>query len=167
MFDMRFSSGRIAEDINSTTKTIEMSGIEHPLTVRVENVDIRLQDETGKQLNINIKSGEEVVISNATIMKLKVSGGATVPTVYALEQNYPNPFNPSTVIEFSLPEDVSNVKLSIYNVLGEKVDELVNSSLTAGKYQYQWNGQNVATGIYIYELRTDKFISVKKMILIK
>jgi hypothetical protein len=89
------------------------------------------------------------------------------PTFYNLEQNYPNPFNPSTVIEFSLPEEVSNVKLSIYNVLGEKVAELVNTSLIAGKYSYQWNASNVATGMYIYELRTDKFVSIKKMIVLK
>ncbi|MDZ7624261.1 MAG: FlgD immunoglobulin-like domain containing protein [Ignavibacteriaceae bacterium] len=103
-------------------------------------MDIRLQDETGKLLSENLKSGEEVVISDATIQKLMVSGDL-IPTVYALEQNYPNPFNPSTVIEFSLPEDVSNVKLSIYNALGEKVAELVNSALTAGRYSYQWNAR--------------------------
>ena len=90
-----------------------------------------------------------------------------IPAQYALEQNYPNPFNPSTVIEFSLPEDVANVKLSIYNALGEKVAELVNTSLQAGRYQYQWNAQNVATGMYIYELRTNNFVSVKKMLLLK
>ena len=90
-----------------------------------------------------------------------------VPYQHELSQNYPNPFNPNTVIEFSLPENVNNVRLSIYNALGEKVAELVNTVLVAGKYSYQWNAQNVATGIYIYELRTDKFISVKKMILIK
>jgi hypothetical protein len=66
-----------------------------------------------------------------------------------------------------LPEDVSNVKLSIYNVLGEKVAELVNTALDAGRYSYQWNAGNVATGMYIYELRTDKFVSVKKMMLLK
>jgi len=93
--------------------------------------------------------------------------GVLIPAVYALEQNYPNPFNPSTVIEFSLPENAGNVKLSIYNALGEKVEELVNTALTAGKYQYQWNAQNVATGIYIYELRTENFIAVKKMLLLK
>ena len=92
---------------------------------------------------------------------------ASIPSDYMLSQNYPNPFNPSTTIEFSLPEDVSNVKLSIYNALGEKVAELVNTSLVAGKYQYQWNAQNIATGMYIYELRTEKFVSVKKMILLK
>ena len=90
-----------------------------------------------------------------------------VPYQYELSQNYPNPFNPNTVIEFSLPDNAGNVKLSIYNSLGEKLAELVNSALTSGKYQYQWNAQNVATGIYIYELRTDKFVSIKKMTLIK
>jgi hypothetical protein len=123
-------------------------------------------DETGKKLNENVKDGEEIVINDSQINKLMVSG-ELLPTVYALEQNYPNPFNPSTTIEFSLPEDVSSVKLSIYSILGEKIAELVNTSLMAGKYQYQWNAQNVATGMYIYELRTDKFVSIKKMMFLK
>jgi hypothetical protein len=175
-FDIRFSSGRIAEDINSSVKTIDMTGVTYPLTVRAENVDIRLMDETGKLINLNLKKGEDVVISDATIQKLMVSG-ELIPDKYLLEQNYPNPFNPSTVIEFSLPENVSNVKLTIYNALGEKVAELVNTSLVAGKYSYTWNASNVATGmstrggyasgVYIYELRTDKFVSVKKMILLR
>ena len=86
---------------------------------------------------------------------------------YYLSQNYPNPFNPSTTIEFSLPDDVNSVKLTIYNALGERMAELVNGNLTAGSYSYQWNAGNVATGMYIYELRTDKFVSIKKMVLMK
>jgi hypothetical protein len=129
-------------------------------------MNIRIVDESGKIINENLKDGEEIVISDAQIGKLMVSG-ELLPTVYALEQNYPNPFNPSTTIEFSLPEDVSNAKLYIYNTLGEKVAELVNTSLTAGKYSYEWNAQNAATGIYIYELRTEKFVSVRKMLLLK
>jgi hypothetical protein len=166
MFDIRYESGRIAEDINSSVKTIDMSGVTYPLTVRVEGMDIRIMDESGKMINTNLKSGEDIVISESTIQKLMVSG-EPIPAEYSLEQNYPNPFNPSTVIEFSLPEDVANVKLSIYNALGEKVAELVNTSLQAGKYQYPWNANDVATGMYIYELRTDKFVSVKKMLLLK
>jgi C1A family cysteine protease len=165
-FDIRYSSGRIAEDINSTVKTIDMIGVTYPLTVRVEGRDIRLQDETGKIVNVNLKSGEDIVINDATIQKLMVSG-EQIPDKYSLEQNYPNPFNPSTIIEFSLPENVGSVKLSIYNVLGEKVAELVNTALLAGKYSYQWNAGNVSTGMYIYELRTDKFVAIKKMLLIK
>jgi len=166
MYDFRFTSGRIAEDINESVKTIQMSGVTYPLTVRSEGMDMRLMDETGKTVNVNLKSGESVVINDATIQKLMVTS-ELIPAVYALEQNYPNPFNPSTVIEFSLPEDVSNVKLSVYNALGEKVAELVNTNLTAGRYSYTWNAKNVATGMYIYELRTDKFVSVKKMLLMK
>jgi flagellar hook assembly protein FlgD len=69
--------------------------------------------------------------------------------------------------KFSLPENVGNVKLSIYNALGEKVVELINTALVAGKYSYQWNAQNVAIGMYIIELRTGNFVATRKMILIK
>ncbi len=111
-----------------------------------------------------------VDVNRQKLTKIQVEiiyGSDDLPVDYMLFQNYPNPFNPSTTIEFSLPEDVGNVKLSIYNALGEKVAELVNTALTAGNYQYQWNAQDVATGMYIYELRTDKFVSVKKMVLLK
>ena len=83
-----------------------------------------------------------------------------------MEQNYPNPFNPVTTIRFSLPE-AADATLTIYNILGQKVCELVDSKLEAGNYSYQWDGINTAAGMYIYELRTDKFVSVKKMILLK
>ncbi|GJQ43675.1 MAG: hypothetical protein JETCAE03_31730 [Ignavibacteriaceae bacterium] len=165
MYDFRYTSGRIAEDLSSSVKTIEMSGVVYPLTVRVEGMDIRLMDESGKKLNENLKDGESIEISESTIEKLMVSG-ELLPTVYSLEQNYPNPFNPSTMIEFSLPE-MANVKLSIYNALGEKVAELVNTSLQAGKYQYNWNAKDRASGIYIYELKSDNYVAVKKMLLLK
>ena len=166
MFDVRFGSGRYAEELSAVNKTIELNSLEYPVSVRVENADIRLQDGTGNGLNERLKSGEEVTISNSAINKLMVSGDV-IPTVYALEQNYPNPFNPSTKIEFSIPEDVNNVTLTIYNALGQRVAELVNSKMEAGKYSYIWNASDVATGLYIYELRTDKFVSVKKMMLLK
>jgi hypothetical protein len=129
-------------------------------------MDIRLTDETGKLINTNVKDGEEITITSASINKVMVSG-ELIPDKYALEQNYPNPFNPSTTIEFSLPENVKSVKLSIYNILGEKVAELINGLLQAGKYQHQWNAKGFASGTYIYELRTEKFVSIKKMILLK
>jgi hypothetical protein len=166
MFDVRYGSGRYAEDLSASNKTIEMNGVEYPVKVRVENAEIRLQDASGNGLNERLKSGEEVTISNSEISKLMVSGNV-IPDKYALEQNYPNPFNPSTKIEFSIPEDVNNVTLTIFNALGQRVAELVNSKLEAGKYSYVWNASDVATGLYIYELRTDKFVSVKKMMLLK
>jgi hypothetical protein len=166
MFDVRYGSGRYAEALGSANQTIELNSLLYPVKVRVENADIRLQDKAGNGLNERLKSGEEVTISNSSINKLMVSG-EVIPDKYSLEQNYPNPFNPSTKIEFSIPEDVNNVTLTIYNALGQRVAELVNSKMEAGKYSYVWNASEVATGLYIYELRTDKFVSVKKMMLLK
>ena len=113
-----------------------------------------------------ITAGEKIIVTNNEVSLLKITKEEEIPTTYNLEQNYPNPFNPSTTIKFSLPEP-TNVSLSIYNTLGQKVAELVNANLDAGRYSFQWDAGNIASGIYIYELRTDKFISVKKMILMK
>ena len=90
----------------------------------------------------------------------------SVSTDYKLDQNYPNPFNPVTSIKFSLPR-ASNVSLKVYNSLGQKVSELVNTTLEEGRYSYQWNAENFTSGIYFYKLETDNFISAKKMVLIK
>jgi hypothetical protein len=166
MFDVRFGSNRYAEALGSSVQTVELNSLEYPITVKVENADIRLQDQAGNGLNERLRSGEQVLINNSSVSKLMVSGDV-IPTNYSLEQNYPNPFNPSTKIEFSLPEDVNNVTLTIYDALGQKVAELVNGKLEAGKYNYVWNANSSATGLYIYELRTDKFVSVKKMLLLK
>ena len=165
-FDVRYSSGKKAEKFDKEAQTIEMRGITYPVKVRAEKMGIRITDETGKIVNERIKAGEEIMINNSSVSKLNVSADL-IPVEYALEQNYPNPFNPSTKIEFSLPEDVNNVTLTIYNALGQRVAELINSNMEAGYHSYVWNASSVATGMYIYELRTDKFVSVKKMMLMK
>ncbi len=108
-----------------------------------------------------------VTIYKGDLTGINVKSPKVIPNYFQLYQNYPNPFNPSTTIEFSLPENVKNVKLSIYNVLGEKITELINGTMPAGKYEYKWNAKNFASGMYIYELRTEKFNSVKKMLLLK
>jgi Secretion system C-terminal sorting domain len=88
------------------------------------------------------------------------------PKEFVLYQNYPNPFNPTTVINFSIPEN-TNITLSIYNILGQTVAELLKSKLIAGNYSYQWNAGKEAAGIYICELKTDRFRSMKKMVLLR
>lgn len=88
------------------------------------------------------------------------------PSKFELLQNYPNPFNPSTVIKFRLSE-TAQVRLSIYNVLGEKVTTLVNGKLDAGYYSYNFNASNLANGIYFYELNAGSYSYVKKMVLQK
>ena len=85
---------------------------------------------------------------------------------YKLEQNYPNPFNPTTMISFSLPK-ASNVQLSVYNMLGEKVAELLNGNISAGKHTVNFNAANLASGMYVYRIKADNFVAVKKMLLLK
>ncbi len=95
-----------------------------------------------------------------------------IPQKFELSQNYPNPFNPSTKINFNLPTE-SNVKIFVYNILGQKVKELVNGQVSAGEHTINFNAQNLASGIYIYQILaenlTDKtlFRTAKKMILLK
>jgi hypothetical protein len=89
-----------------------------------------------------------------------------IPLRFFLSQNYPNPFNPTTKINYELP--ITNyVDLSIYNLLGQKVALLVNKKQHAGYHQVEWNASEFATGIYFYRLVTEKFVKIKKMILIK
>ncbi len=89
-----------------------------------------------------------------------------IPTEYSLQQNYPNPFNPSTKIGFILPIE-SNVKISIYNLIGQKVSELVNSKFSAGKHSVDFRADNLSSGIYLYKIEAGNFTSVKKMQLMK
>ncbi|CAN5415721.1 hypothetical protein BH10BAC5_BH10BAC5_18920 [soil metagenome] len=89
-----------------------------------------------------------------------------IPEKYSLSQNFPNPFNPSTKISFALPIN-SIVKLKVYNSIGKEVANLVNENLNAGTYQYEFNAENLSSGIYFYTLETSQFTETKKMLLIK
>jgi hypothetical protein len=167
LFDVRFGSQRFAEDLNAGSQTIHLNGVVYPVTISVTGMNLKLADAIdGSYINTTVNSGDSYVLNNSNVNVLKVGSDAITPTVYSLEQNYPNPFNPSTTIKFAIPE-VSNVKLTIYNSLGQKVAELVNSTLEAGSYTINWNASNVASGLYFYELSTSDFSSVKKMMLLK
>jgi FlgD Ig-like domain len=100
----------------------------------------------------------------------------SIPLTFNLMQNYPNPFNPSTTIEYSIPK-ASNVKITIYNILGDVVNVIFNSYRDAGSYRTNWNaldgnGNKVSSGIYFYELKAvtgsgQESIQMNKMILLK
>ena len=89
-----------------------------------------------------------------------------IPDNFRLDQNYPNPFNPSTTIKFSLPK-ATQVDLSLYNLLGEKVLEVFNEYMNAGNYEKNINLQTLSSGIYVYKLNAGEFIQTRKMILLK
>ena len=103
---------------------------------------------------------------------VKQTASAGIPSQYALDQNYPNPFNPSTIIRFGVPIK-SFVRIDIFNMLGQRVAQLMNSVVTAGYYEKTWYA-NVSTGLYIYRLEaipaggaTKMYIDTKKMLLLR
>ena len=85
---------------------------------------------------------------------------------YKLEQNYPNPFNPSTRISWQSPVG-SYQTIKVYDVLGNEVAALVDEYKPAGSYEIEFNGSNLASGIYLYKLQAGSFVETKKMILLK
>jgi len=105
---------------------------------------------------------------------LRASDGSAQPLLpdeFVLEANYPNPFNPQTTIEFGLPRD-AEVRLEVYNLLGQCVTILVDGHLSAGRHRIDWDGtdadgQPVASGVYLYRLTADSFVSTRKMVLLK
>ena len=91
-----------------------------------------------------------------------------VPAEYTLAQNYPNPFNPVTSIEYTLPE-VTNVKIEVYNLLGQVVEVLVDSDQEAGYYHVQWDASGMASGVYFYKLSVNsgQWSATKRMVLMR
>ena len=97
--------------------------------------------------------------------------GEGVPIEFALHENYPNPFNPTTTLRFDLPE-VSNLTLTIYNMLGQKVRTFDYQNTSAGYHSVTWDaandlGQQVGAGVYLYQLQTKDFVKTRKMVLLK
>ncbi len=83
-----------------------------------------------------------------------------------MAQNYPNPFNPSTTISFASPNQ-ANVKLSVYNAIGEEVAELVNREMNAGFQSVDFDASLLSSALYFYRISSGNFADVKKMLLIK
>ena len=128
----------------------------------------------GEVLTLILEGNASIQLSSAELrnalnapMAVKISGrGELLPKEYALIQNYPNPFNPVTTINYEIPMQ-SMVEINIYNALGEKVAVLVNEMKEAGRYNVEFNAAGYSSGIYIYQIKANEYVSVKKMILMK
>ena len=107
-----------------------------------------------------------------TIVDVEEDWSFGTPLEFELFQNYPNPFNPTTVIRYGIPKE-SSVKVIVYNILGEIVNILVNTTQISGYYEVNFNASNLASGVYIYSIQSralddsKDFRSVKKMILLR
>ena len=96
---------------------------------------------------------------------------AIIPISYTLHQNYPNPFNPITSLRYDLPEQ-TQIILTIYDLMGREVTQLVNTTQEAGYRSVQWNatdsfGKPVSAGVYLYQIRSGGFVQTRKMVLLK
>ena len=97
----------------------------------------------------------------------------SLPIGFSLEQNYPNPFNPTTTIKYSVPNVTlggakgSNVQLKIYDVLGNEVATLINEEKPAGNYEIRFDAAKLSSGVYFYQLKAERFLETKKMILLR
>ena len=131
-------------------------------------------DASGKNHPATLLNGVNWRTSQAFTAVAPVDG--SVPVAYALDNAYPNPFNPSTTIRFALPF-ASNVKLVVYNILGQRIATLADGMMAAGQHEVQWHALSdrnlsVSSGIYFYRLEAsgskgERFLDTKKVMLLK
>ena len=89
-----------------------------------------------------------------------------IPTKFELQQNFPNPFNPVTTIRYSIPK-TEKVQLTVYNILGQKIMEVVNKLQAAGQHTVRIHVENLASGVYVYRLKAGSRVKVRKMVVLK
>ena len=108
----------------------------------------------------------DIIVPNDSLLVGIDSDLEAIPQAYALGQNYPNPFNPTTTFVVSLPQ-ASDVKVMIYNVLGQQVAVLQNGKMQAGEHKFTFDASQFASGMYFYRVEANNFRAVKKMLLVK
>lgn len=126
----------------------------NPKTALMDSKSLLLESEHRFELHIQF--------GNAT----STEPISELPTVVALDQNYPNPFNPTTQIQYALPES-GNVRLDVYNVMGQRVATLVKDQKPAGYHTVTFDASRLASGVYLYRLTTGSFVETRKMLLVK
>ena len=137
-----------------------------------EETDGALKDEalvfsyneyTSEPINISFNGNMELSKVDLTFKN--------IPHTFSLYQNYPNPFNPITSLRYDLPEQ-AQVTLTVYDMLGREVTQLVNTTQEAGYRSVQWdatnmNGKPVSAGVYLYQIHAGNFVQTRKMVLLK
>jgi hypothetical protein len=154
----------LSSDTGKTWQTVLNSAPENPATglsgtdmVFIDNNHCWLLCDGGRvYYNANINSIVTGVEQEENIL----------PEKYLLEQNYPNPFNPTTVIKFQLPE-AGFVTLKVYDMLGREIKTLVNENKNSGSFSYRFDASGLASGVYLYELKVNDFVKVKKLVLLR
>ena len=159
---------RFAGDLRAATgdeALIRLQSSRYPVIIRPENLPqtdefrFSLLEMANGAVTAEhaLREGRSIEISDpfVTVLQLQKNVVAATPSAFTLEQNYPNPFNPVTEIRYALPEK-SDVKLSVYNMLGQKIRTLIDREQAAGFYSIRWDATNdqkqkVASGIFCIE----------------
>ncbi|MFH5883283.1 T9SS type A sorting domain-containing protein [Halalkalibaculum sp. DA3122] len=169
--DVRTSQGYRIVDQNETE--IEISASSYPVQVQLsagsaEGEAYRLVGiNDGEEVHFDLVPGKSVTIGNAYDRLLLTGlGGGEMPLSNELSPNYPNPFNPSTTIEYQVAAK-GMVNMEVYNLVGRKVQTLVNQVQNPGKYRVTFDGSNLSSGTYFLRIRAGDFQKVQKMTLIK
>ncbi|KAA0237922.1 MAG: T9SS type A sorting domain-containing protein [Ignavibacteriota bacterium] len=114
----------------------------------------------------------DILLGDTTVVSVE-DEEIPIATEFRLEQNYPNPFNPSTKIKYQIPATLNPskggtlVQLIVYDILGNQIATLVNEEKQSGVYEVEFDGSNLPSGIYFYQLRTGDIVQTKKMVYLK
>ncbi|MEE1572774.1 MAG: PKD domain-containing protein, partial [Candidatus Neomarinimicrobiota bacterium] len=130
-------------------------------------------DEGTYTVSLTASDGDlsDTAVDNAVNAELSIGHETMIPGLFALHQNYPNPFNPITSLRYGLPEQAL-VTLTIYDLMGRKVTQLVSTTQEAGYQSVRWDatdsfGKPVSAGVYLYQIRAGDFVQTRKMVLLK
>lgn len=162
------------------TVTVSYDPERLPAGFDAEELQLLRYDQSGEEWfalgNSSVNTTNQTVSGTTTSFSGFVAGqmtsvsteptGSNRPELFMLQQNYPNPFNPSTVISYTLPQ-ASEVRLEVFNLLGQRVSLLVNDRVQAGQHTATFRAENLSSGIYIYRMQAEGFTQTRKMLLVK
>ena len=143
--------------------TVAMKGIILCKTLIVMNTGATLNGRALAQTAVTLDAN---IVTTTVATNIIGADPQQIPVQFTLGQNFPNPFNPETKINYSIAKE-GHVKLMVFNAIGNKVATIVNEYKPAGNYAIQFNGSNLASGIYLYRLESGNYSGAKKFILIK
>lgn len=148
-------------DINFTLPVtiVINSGLSNPADIFI--------NKSGDTLGVPNSGNNTVTFHNIGNIAGIQQTNSGIPQNFSLNQNYPNPFNPVTKISFDLAESSANVRLAVFNSLGQQVSLPVNEALSAGSYEIDFEGSMLPSGVYYYRLESGSFVDMKKMMLVK
>ena len=170
-FDIRFTGDTRIAGENTEIEVMNPHGtitISYDVVLDAgEHLNWVLTSESGSEYTLE-GTGEITVPTEETFT---LERKAIIPISYTLHQNYPNPFNPITSLRYDLPEQ-AQVTLTVYDLMGREITQLVNTTQEAGYRSVQWNatdsfGKPVSAGVYLYQIRAGEFVQTRKMVLLK